>query len=189
MAQPVSFGPETARRIIDQTRLAEARPRNDRVADEPRKALPRYYRVFELTEELSGGAGSTAAVKWLRWSTADEEYQDSGETGTITDTTGRHWGIAGEIGRAAWLGTDDAPIWEVVDTPGKPAYYGTLADDTTSSPCNVSITVAGSAQTVSCTLRETPDAGKKYASGTGCYVANTQDGWEIVSILSCTVDS
>ena len=63
--------------------------------------------------------------------------------------------------------------------------YGTMAADTTTSPTNV--TVDG--DTISAVLRMLPESGKKYASGTGVYLGYTPDGWEIVSVLACTVDA
>jgi hypothetical protein len=186
MPRPISFGEETARRIIRQTRYSEARQPGDRLEQDGNRTVPRFYRVFELTEELSGGAGSTAAVKWFRWNPTDEEYQDSQETGEIIDTLGNYWGLEGERGRAAWIGTTaSGPLWEVVDNPGQAVYYGTLDADTDSSPCDVSVSIDGNTRTVSAVLRAVPATGRQYGSGTGVYLGYFRTQFEIVSVVDC----
>jgi len=61
--------------------------------------------------------------------------------------------------------------------------YGTLKYDTTSSPCDVTV---GDTE-ISAVLRKVPTPGTKYAEGTGVYLGRTPTGWEVISILECTV--
>lgn len=185
MAEPyMAFTQPTARRIVDAVRTVEATPIDLSGVDLAVARRPRYYRAFELTAALSGEEGATAAVKWLAWSAVNGEYSDSGDTGVVTDTLGVCWGLEGDRGVAAWRGmANAAPIWEIVQNPGKPILFGTLDADTTSSPTNVT---AGSA-TISAVLRMLPATGKKYAKNTGVYLGHTPSGWEIISVLSCTV--
>lgn len=178
------FGPETARRIVANTRRGEALPLDRTGKDVPSATLNRYYREFELTEELSGGKGAEADVKWLVWNDASQEMVDSGKTGEVCDHLGAAWGIKGDRGEARFLGGK----WVVSRNPGQGIYPGSLAGDTTSSPANVTISLGGEDSTVSCTLRKTPPSGEKYASGTGCYVGNCRGAWEIVAMLDCPVE-
>jgi hypothetical protein len=126
MASPgVQFEKSTAQRIVDKVRRAENTPDDRTGLDVYHKYIPRAYREFELTEELSGGVGSTAAVKWLRWNNPAEEIQDSGETGEVFDHLGTAWGIEGERGEARRLGDR----WVVSRNPGRPVYHGKLDGD------------------------------------------------------------
>lgn len=125
MAKGVQLGLETSRRIVHRTRLAEATPTDKTGRDVPQDTLPRDYRQFELTAELSGGAGSTAAVKWLRWDYQNSEFIDSGDTGEVLDATGNAWGISGDRGEAVFRGGQ----WIVHINPGQPVYRGKLDGD------------------------------------------------------------
>ena len=187
--QPVALAPETAIRIVRQTRRGEAAPAQSMLREHPIAPLPRVYRAFELTESLAAGSEdelARAEVKWLAWDFAKGEYTDSGETGEVVDTLGACWGVEADRGVAALRGVKDAaPIWEIVQNPGKPILYGILAADTTSSPTNVTV----GSKTISAKLRMLPASGKKYAKDTGVYLGHTPDGWEIISVLACTVDA
>lgn len=177
----VAFTRPTARRIVDAIRDAEASPLDltgKRVLSDVR---PRCYRHFKLTETLV--AGGTADVTWMEWNSAVDDLIDTADTGEVTDHLDRAYGLIGETGEAFWRGGK----WLVSTSPGQGIYYGTLAADTTTSPTNVTIAIAGNNRTVSCVMRALPASGKKYASGTKVYVGHFRGSWEIVSILACTV--
>jgi len=59
--------------------------------------------------------------------------------------------------------------------------YGTFRYGTSTSPCDVNV----GDRVYSCILRKLPESGYEYALGVGCYIACTQHGWEIISILEC----
>lgn len=96
---------------------------------------------------------------------------------------------AGEGGAAQvlWHAGTTGEQWALVrlGIPHYPILYGTLAADTTSSPTNVTV----GSETISAKLRMLPASGKKYATNTGVYLGHTPDGWEIISVLGCTVDA
>lgn len=182
----VALGRETARRVIRKVREDEARPVNRTGCDVPSTVLPRFFRDFELAEELSGGAGETAEVKWLRWSKADDELVDSGDTGEVVDLYGNAWGLEGERGEARFLGG----LWVVSSNPGQPTYQCTLdADVGTTGYTNVSATIDGQTRTVSAYMPASPGTGMKWASGSTVFIAHSRGNWRIVSITACPVAS
>lgn len=136
----------------------------------------RRYRRFTLTETLN--AGGDADVTW-----------PDASTGTVYDYDTCCWGLIGEQGEAYLTGdTDGNGIkWVVCKNPGQGCYYGTLKSDTTSSPCDVLITIADVELTLSCVMRRPPDTGEKYVTGTGVYIGHFRGSWEIISVLECAV--
>jgi hypothetical protein len=179
----VTLAKETARRIVRQIRAAEATPSDRTGRDVPSSRLPRAYRDFELTEELSGGTGATAEVKWLIWNAANEELQDSGETGEVLDAYGNAYGLEGERGEARFVGGK----WVVSRNPGSAVYKGTFSGATTSSPANVDIEINGNTRTVSCILGRTPTSGKKYAAGGVCFVSAFAGVFYVIAVVDCEV--
>lgn len=141
-------------------------------------------RPFELSAELSGGAGSTADVKWLEWDADAGKLVDSEETGVVEDIYGNAWGLQGERGSARRLGDK----WSVSVNPGQPIYQGTLAGDvTTTGNTNVSVSIGGNNRTLSAYMPAAPGSGKKWASGSTVYIGCTRGAWKIVSIVGCPV--
>jgi hypothetical protein len=182
----VAFGRETARRVIRNIREDEARPSDRAGRDTPSMLLPRFFRDFELAEELSGGAGETAEVKWLLFSKADDELVDTGETGEVEDLYGNAWGLEGERGEARFLGGK----WIVSSNPGQPDYQGTFASDVTASgAANVSVTIDGNARTVSANVPVSPGTGMKWASGTIVFIAHSRALFRVISITDCPVST
>lgn len=179
----VAFGAATARRIIAQVRAAEGTPR-----DQTGRLLAGTVfddrRFFELTAELSGGAGQTAAVKWLWWNAEQGGLADSGQTGEVIDLLGAAWGLAGERGEARWLGG----LWVVSFNPGQPVYEGTANGDisATASTASIHVTIGGQTRTVTANV---PDdavgTGKKYTSGDRLFIAHSRGAWRIVSFVEC----
>jgi len=142
----------------------------------PPPSNDRTYKRFTLTETLN--AGSHAYVTW-----------PDGSIGIVYDYDTCCWGLTGEQGEA-YLTSDTSGNgfqWIVCKNPGQGCYYGALTNDTTSSPCNVLITIASTELTLSCVMRRPPDVGEKYAATTGVYVGHFRGSWEIVSILECAV--
>jgi len=175
MANLYAFSRETVARIwravlyVERAFLAAGQP------TARSRRLPRTYRRFTLTETLN--AGSSAAVTW----------SDDDTEGEVTDPDKCCYGLIGETGEAYAAPTDDGIEWRVSKNPGQPAYPGTLAADTTSSPTTVNVTIEGETREVSCVLRMLPATGKKYAAGTMVYVVHFRGQWHIVSVLDCTV--
>ena len=133
MANLYAFSRETVARIWRAVLYVE---RAFLTAGQPTarsRRLPRTYRTFELAEALAAGQDdelAKAAVKWLAWDSAEGEYTDSGETGEVVDTLGICWGVEGDRGVASPRGVKDAaPIWEIVQNPGKPRLFGRLDGD------------------------------------------------------------
>lgn len=181
----VAFSQQAARRIADRVRAAEATP-SDRTGHLVRRALPDDYRFFELSEELSGGAGSTAAVKWLWWNTEDDDFIDSGETGEVFDHLEVAWGLEGERGEARFLGGK----WVVSINPGQPFYEGTAAADISSSAttANVNVNIEGDTRVVQCNVPSGAiSSGKKYASGGRLFMGHSRGAFRIFSFVSCEV--
>ena len=180
----VAFGASAAKRIVDTVRARESTPRDQRGRLRP--GLSDDHRFFELTEELSGGAGSTADVKWLWWNTEDDDFVDSGETGEVLDHLSNAWGLQGERGEARFLGGK----WVVIGNPGQPVYQGTAAANILSSHTIASINVDIDGATRSVTANVPTGAvssGKKYASGGIVFIAHSRGAFRIVSFVSCEV--
>jgi len=184
----VAFGHETARRIVDKTRQDEATP-TDRTGQAARRdLLPRDYREFELAEELSGGKGSTAAVKWLWWHVDSEDFIDSSETGEVYDHTGNAYGLEGEIGDARFLGGK----WVINRNPGRPVYDVTASGDISagSSTGDFTATIDGTSRTVEASIPSGAiPTGKKIASGTAGFVSNSGGTFHLISLAECRDDA
>ncbi len=183
MARGVAFGEQTARRLVDKLRAGEASPRDERGHLMPPLAGD-DHRFFELTEELSGGAGETATCKWLWWNTEVDDFIDSGETGEVLDALGNAWGLEGERGEARFLGGK----WIVSNNPGQPVYEGTAAADISAAAttANVNVVIGTDTRVVSCNV---PDdaigTGKKYTSGDRLFIAHSRGAFRIVSFVEC----
>ena len=190
MADSVVFSRGTARRIVDVVRAAEAAPLDLSGVDLVTPRRPRCYRAFELTEALSGEEGATATVKWLVWSAVQGKYSDSGDTGEVTDTLGVCWGLEKDRGVAAWRGmANAAPIWEIVQNPGKPRLVGKLdADLTAGSSATMSIwegsTLADSGRNVTVYDWFLP-TGKKIASGARVAAVWNSGKWYVDTTDTC----
>ena len=60
---------------------------------------------------------------------------------------------------------------------------GDFAVHTDHSPCDIEVGTV----TYSCILQALPATGYHYAAGGVCYIARTQSGWEVISIVDCAV--
>lgn len=180
MAKPKIYGPAARRRIDRTVQRDEARTDGSEPAGLPVGGgiLPRTYRRFTLTEQLD--AGGSAEVEW-----------EDGESGTVYDRDTRCWGLEGETGQAAAVADDNGDVeWRVTGNPGQGIYTGSLAADATGTGAvNVTIAIDGTNRTVSAQLRAAPGTGKKWASGSICYVGHFRGSWEIASIVDCPVST
>lgn len=183
--RPVAFSRQAAKRIAEAVRGVESMPRDQSGRLLPR-GVPDDHRFFELSAELSGGAGEVAAVKWLWWNTEDDDFIDSTETGTVLDALGNAWGLEGERGEARFLGGK----WIVSHNPGQPVYEGTAAADISASATTASISVVIGSYTRTVTANVHADAiatGKKYASGDALFIAHSRGAFRIISFVECEV--
>lgn len=140
------------------------------------------FRRFELTAELSGGQGATAAVNWLEWDRTSEEWVDDGTDGEVVAALGNEYGLQGEQGVAQWVNGQ----WEVVVNPGSGIYVGTASGAISSSPGSVSVTIEGTGRTVSCTIPTNALDGGTISSGDAVVVGNFRGTFYIISIAECT---
>lgn len=191
--QPVALAPETAIRIVRQTRRGEAAPAQSMLREHPIAPLPRVYRAFELTEGLAASSEdelARAEVKWLAWDFTKGEYTDSGETGEVVDTLGACWGVEADRGVAALRGVKDAaPIWEIVQNPGKPRLFGKLDGDLAAgSSATMSIwggsTLADSGRNITVHDWFLP-TGKKLASGAKVAAFWASGKWYVDTTNTC----
>jgi len=140
-----------------------------------------------LCQPLRAGAIGWAWAAGVCVVKVDFDYEDQPYADVKADDAGLLKGGEGGAAQVLWKEEGTGTKWAVVrlGVQNYPILYGTLAADTTSSPTNVTV----GSKTISAKLRMLPASGKKYAKDTGVYLGHTPDGWEIISVLACTVDA